>query len=138
MEHAYTIDIDRIISDKRTISCLRNLFSQLKEHGYVTPKTFFNDLSDIDLQTLVELSDLTVDPKVSHEQAMEAYMQLSTCTIGLLIGEGSEINEQLVQDSFSRLITMIACESLARKGLVTVFRENWEMTGDDEKPWVIK
>lgn len=132
----YTVNIDTILESKETMSCVKDLFRSVKENGYITPKTYFESISDLDLNTLMQLADRMNSEESTSQEQFEAQEHIMLMTIGLLVGEGTEINEETVVNGSSLVVLMITCESLARKGLVKPHRDNWCMTGEQDKIWV--
>lgn len=132
----YTIKIDEIIKNKETISCIKDLFRSLKEFGYITPKSYFESISDHDLKQLNVLVDQMSSEEVSELEQFEAQEHVMLLTIGLLVGEGTEINESTVTNGSSLTVLMITLESLARQGLVKVHRDKWCLTGEASDVWV--
>jgi hypothetical protein len=132
----YTINIDEIIKNKDTISCIKDLFRSLKEFGYVTPKSYFESMSDYDLHQLNVLVEQMSSEEASPLEQFEAQEHVMLLTIGFLVGEGTEINEDTVTNGSSLTVLMITLESLARQGLVKVHRDKWCLTGAESDIWV--
>jgi len=132
----YTINIDEIIKNKETISCIKDVFRSLKEFGYVTPKSYFDSISDYDLHQLITLVEQINSEETSDLEQFKAREHVMLLTIGFLVGEGTEINENTVINGCSLTVLMITLESLARHGLVKVHRDKWCLTGEASDVWV--
>ena len=132
----YTVNIDALIERKDTLSCIKELFRAVQKSGYITPKRYFESISDTDLHTLSALVEQMSSDEASDHEQFEAQEHIMLMTIGFLVGEGTEINEETVTVGSSLVVLMVTLESLARKNLVRVFRENWALSADPELIWV--
>jgi hypothetical protein len=56
--------------------------------------------------------------------------------LALTVGEAGILTERGSDTSVRLAILYIVIEGLYRQGLVDVFRENWSMSADDDKPVV--
>lgn len=125
----YAVNIDYILESDETYSQVRKLFRQLKERGYVTPKQYFESISDSDAFTLMNMVEESVNSIHGSDVQFAMTEQLMLLTIGFLLGEGSEINEQNVTEGSNAVFLMITIDSLARKGLVEAYRDKWCLNG---------
>lgn len=132
----YTVNIEALLESKDTLSCIKELFRSVQKNGYVTPKKYFESVSDTDLHTLSSLVEQMSSEEASDLEQFEAQEHIMLMTIGFLIGEGTEINEDTVMSGSSIVVLMVTLESLARKNLVKVYRENWCLSGEQDKVWV--
>lgn len=133
----YTLNIERCIADKQIPAVIRQLFVELRDHGYAHVGKFYGDLSDIDLDTLTMLSEQThPESVVTEEEASRAYEYMGLLGMALLVGEGHELSEENCENGLKLAIAYTAIEGLYRQGLVEVMRENWSMIGDDKLPLV--
>jgi hypothetical protein len=122
-----SICFDKVIDDKTMLSATRLLALDVNRNGYINVGEFFQKLSDSDLQAYLNMSESIDDDEASSEVLLVSEM--------LAIGEGLDngLNEnapETMQKRMTQLIMYLACESLSRKGLVKLFRENMSF-GDD-------
>ena len=138
-EDTFTLNIDRCIADKSNPAVIRELFKQLHDHGYINVGKYFAEMSDIDLDMLTDLADHTHPDAVGESSPDEIAQAMETITLigmALTVGEGGVLTETACEQGLKLAISYIAIESLYRKGVVNVFRENWSMTDDGSKPIV--
>lgn len=133
-ENGFTLNIDRCINDKSQPAVIRELFTQLRKDGYINVGKYFSELSDIDLQTLSDLSERThPDTDVSQDEAQVGFEVMALLGMALTVGEGGMLDEKTTEVGLKLVIAYTAIETLYRKGLVNVFRENWSMAEDEGK-----
>lgn len=138
-EDGFTLNIERCIKDKAQPAVIRQLFTQLRDDGYINVGKYFAELSDMDLQTLTDLADYTYPHAegLTPEQVNSGYEAMTLVGMALTVGEGGELNEKTCEDGLKMAITYTAIETLFRHGFVNVFRENWTMVDDGgQKPLV--
>lgn len=129
--HEFAVDINKVLADINVMSCVKDVFRSLSKTGYLTPKTYFEQLSEVDLSTLMLMS-ADMDSEKTSEAALH---QLTMLTIGFLVGENSPVSEGNVEESLKYVVLMITLESLARKGLIKPLRGNWCLSGDPKALW---
>jgi hypothetical protein len=121
----FGINYQRIVEDTDMLAVTRLLASTLMSNPYYTIGNFLTNLSDSDVDMLisVDTESMDVDPLVG-DIILIAEM--------LADAEGSSTDRSMdsVQARASQLIAFIVLESLARKGLVKLYRENMSF-GDD-------
>ena len=128
MDEELIVNIDKCIEDRSIPAVIREVFETVRDHEYLSASNFFETVSDRDLEMLVEMADdLLPDNDVSDENRDDAYTTLSLLAIGLLVGEGRELTENSCTEAIKIVVGYIACESLARKGLIKAIRKNWTM-----------
>ena len=133
----FTLNIGRCIADKTIPAVIRGLFMELRDHGYTNTGKFFQEMSDIDLDTLNYLAEQThPESDSTEEESNRAYEVLALFGMALTVGEGRELTMENAEDSLKIAISYIAIESLSRRGLVEAFHENWTMDRDDTSPIV--
>lgn len=133
----FTLNIERCIADKQIPAVIRQLFVELRDHGYVHVGKFYSELSDIDLDTLTTLAEQThPEAAITEDEQNTAYEHMALLGMGLLVGEGQELSEENCENSLKLAIAYTAIEGLFRAGLVEVIRDNWSMVGDDKLPLV--
>lgn len=138
-ENHFTLNIDRCINDKNQPAVIRQLFTQLRDDGYINAGKYFAELNDADLQTLADLADYThpqAQEDYTAEQINSGYEAMTLLGMALTVGEGGILDENTCETGLKLAISYTAIEQLYRKNLVNVFRENWTMTEDTGKPIV--
>jgi hypothetical protein len=121
----FDIALDKIIQSREFSSVVKQLAFQLKENPYKTVGSFFDTLSNADLDLLME--------KIDNEDWEEII--LITELLARAEGAGGDNLEQVTQN-MNVMTVMIAGEALTRKGLVEAFHRNMSF-GDDSRDKVI-
>ena len=123
-----TVKFDEVAKDKSLLSVTRMLAVDLQQRPYQSVGDFLKNLSDGDLDTLLDAADHEMSPH---------FADLLIITEMLASAEGvvSEYTDEdaMVERTRGRtlsLITYLAIESLARKGAVKAHRDNMSF-GDD-------
>lgn len=134
-ENPYILNIDRCIGDMRAPAVIRMMFFDLKHAGYLNVGKLFKEMSDSDLGVLIALAEAT-HPEVesSEMEVINAMKNLTLMSLGLLVGEGIELTEANCERGLRITICYISLESLYRKGLIHVHRENWTMNDSSDAP----
>lgn len=122
-EETYTINYAKVAGEKDLLAVTRLLASSLTNNPYITVGDFLKDLSDNDLAQLVEVID-DGEEHSNFEDLMLIAGMLS-CGEGLPCGTVEDY-----QRCMNMLMTYIVCESLFRKGLIKIHRNNMSF-GDD-------
>lgn len=125
-ESQYTIEFAKVAEDNKLLGTTRLLAMDISKNGYINIGEFFEKMNDSDLHKYLNLAENLDDPAAA-EVVLLGEM--------LAVGEGldnnlSEQNVEQVQQRLSQLIMYLACESLARKGLVKLYRQNMSF-GED-------
>lgn len=116
----YSLNYGEIAAHKELMAVTRLLAAEMMKTPYVVVGDFIKDLSDSDLKALM---------KAEEEQEFEDLILMSEM---LACGEGCEQSstDTVFQDRTNYFITLLVIESLARKGLVRVYRENMSFHDD--------
>jgi hypothetical protein len=120
-----TINIAQVAKNKESLSVTRMLAMTIMRQPYMTVGDFMRDLSDTDLQTLLEGSDTEENGEVLFEDILLIAMMLHQAE-GL---ESIQTDEKATEVA-NIFVNYLACEGLARKGMVKIYRENMSF-GDD-------
>lgn len=121
-EASFTINYKHVAADKSMSRLIRCLAIDIMENPYTSIGDFFAKLTDDEVQDLVDRCEDTDNPKFS-EIVLMAEM--------LAVAEGlNQGNEDEIHMRTNQFCVLIACESLGRKGLANVFRENMSF-GED-------
>lgn len=128
-EEGFLVNYDRIAHEKSLLSVTRLLAVQMSKNPYITVGDFLKELSDGDLDTLLEIIDDGEDNKNFGDLMLLAEM--------LATGEGLEHgNIDLLHARVNQFLMYVACESLDRKGLAKVHHKNMSF-GEDMKDAII-
>lgn len=122
-DSSYTINYSKVAGERDLLAITRLLASTLSINPYITIGDFLRDISDHDLQKLIEVIDDGDEHKNFEDLMLIAGM--------LSAGEG--IPCATVDDyhkCMNMFMTFTVCESLYRKGLIKIHRENMSF-GDD-------
>ena len=123
----YTIALDKIIASRDFSSIVKQLAFELKNNPYKTVGSFFDTLSNTDLDVLME--------KIDNEDWEEII--LITELLSRAEGAGGNNLEQ-VTENMNVMTVMIAGEALARKGLVEAFHNNMSFGKDFSNKVIFK
>lgn len=136
----FVINIDKVVNSKNMMPTTRMLAMRLQRNPYTTIKDFLENLSDVELDTLIEVSEDGLDASAgSVAEGEDRFSELVLMAEMLAKAEG--LHTSSLEDMTSRtntLITFIACEGLARKGLVEVWRENMSLGEDMGDKIIVK
>lgn len=122
-ENTPAISYENIIKDKTLMPLTRALALDLMNQSYMCVGDFFKDLSNHDLQNLLDISE---DEEHENFDEFALMSEMLAAGEGLTPFDGNTSEEVL--DSFQLRINtfcgFIAVESLHRKGLVMAHHEN--------------
>ena len=121
----FYVNLDEVIKNKDSLAVTRLLAADLKARPYLPVGEFLSSLSDDDLQMLVKGSEPDEKGEVKFDDLLLIAMMLNNAEGLPPIEESEEARELL-----GKLITFLAVESLARKKMIRVYRENMSF-GDD-------
>lgn len=120
----FHVNYDRVINEKDLLAVTRLLAVDLKSNPYKSVGDFMRELSDSDLDILSDLCDDTESRKFAE-----------VVLISEMLARAEGLDPADAKESYTRTSTMvgfITCESLSRKGLVKIYRENMSF-GEDQK-----
>lgn len=125
-ESHFTILFDRVIEDKNLLPTTRLLAVDISKNGYINVGEFFQKMSQDDLQKYLVMSE-----DMESDSAAEVLLLSEMLAIGEGLDNGlDETTPETMQNRMSQLIMFLACESLARQGLVKLHRQNMSF-GED-------
>lgn len=128
---AYYLNPDKILSNPDVSSTVKAAMRRTMKQQFLLPGHWVHDLSDIEVDQLCELVELA-KAEDDAGQPGEAGEQMVLLTMILATAEGcAPENDDEVQTFYGRLAAFIICESLARKGLVTVFHDKMSFVEPD-------
>ena len=122
-ESAFFIKYDNVITNKTLLNSTRLLAVDITNYGYLSISDYLEKLSDKDLATLI---------KASENPDSDAFGEILLIAEMLATGEGLD-NAKTDDEILTRIKVMVAflaVESLARRGMVRIFRENMSF-GED-------
>ena len=119
----FTLVYENIIKAKDLMPITRALALDLSNAGYISVGDFLRDMNDNDLVNLLDISE---------NEERDEYSQILLISEMLATGEGlsPSDNSEEFANRMSQLIMLLAVESLHRKGLVKVYRENMSFGAD--------
>lgn len=123
----YSIAYDKIVNDTDMLPSTRLLALKLQHNPYMTVGDFLNGLSDDELFTLLEIADQLI---INFEDCVHG-RDVVLISEMLVRAEGLvSITEEEVAHRTNALCSFLACEGLARRGLVKIYRERMSF-GED-------
>ena len=128
-EEGFMMDFQQIAMSDWVAPTIRLLAMDLQKSPYMSLGDFFSKLSDNSVYELQVLSERGFDDADNiNNPDMQQVMILSLMLAG---AEGTQdFDLRVIQKQMSMLLSLITFESLARKGLVRVYHENFTL-GDD-------
>lgn len=126
-----SINYAEVTKSKDLLAVTRLLAADLLARPYMPLGDYMKSISDNDLQQLLEISEDDENPR---------YEDLILMSEMLAAAEGlpGTFDLEEVQERISKFVSFIVIESLARKGLVEVFRENFSFGEDMGNKIVVK
>ena len=124
LENGFCVNIHEVVTKKELLAVTRLLAADLIVRPYMPVGDFFKNISDSDLKTLVD----AVEPE-NYKNHMGDIMLIG---IMLRTAEGLEqLNSfDAALDVSKQVITFLIMESLYRKGLIKLYRENMSFHPD--------
>jgi len=122
-DEGFSVNYENIVKEKSLLSITRMLAADMTKNPYMTIGDFFKNTSDSDIQHLIEI----IDAGENHE----SFGDLMLISIMLAAAEGcqgSNVNDYTLQ--LNMFGNFVIIESLYRKGLVKIHRENMSF-GED-------
>ena len=138
MNNEFLISFKNVCEDKTMLPTTRLLAVDITKNGYINVGDFFKNMPESDLQSYLHMVEEI------HNENADAGAEVLLLSEMLAIGEGLEnslnaTEMQPMQARMGQLIMFLSCESLARKGLVKLYRENMSFGEDvSNKPFVEK
>jgi hypothetical protein len=128
-EEGFCINLQEIAMSDWVAPTIRLLAMDLQKKTYMSLGEFFSKLSDNSVAELQVLAERGFDDADNIKNLdMQQVMILSLLLAG---AEGTQnFDIRIIQKQMSMLLSLITFESLARKGLVRVYHENFTL-GDD-------
>ena len=128
------VNIAEIAKSKDMMGVTRMLAIDLMDHPYLTVGDFLKDISDTDLQNLLQGAETDEE---TGEVQIEDLLLLS-----MMLHQAEGLppiqDDEKATEVMNILINYMACESLARKGLVKVYRENMSFGEDCAEKIVVE
>jgi len=134
MEHDisdYHVSLSTVVGSSTMLPVTRLLAADLQTNPYLTIGDFFKNLSDSDLQALIEVVD-EGETNAHFSELLLVSQMLATAE-----GLGAKFeNLDIVTQRVNAFCMYVAIESLHRKGLVKVHHQNMSF-GDDMKSKIV-
>lgn len=123
----HVILYQKIVEDTSMLPPTRRLASTLQQQPYMVIKDFLLGLSDDEVFTLLEVADQLIHNYEECEQCRDIVLiaEMLTRAEGLISHNDEEVATRTVA-----LCSFLACEGLARRGLVKIYRENMSFGQD--------
>lgn len=122
-EQTFVVSYDRIVTEKSLLSITRLLASQMMGNPYITVGDFLRDITDHDLDMLNQVIDFGEEHTNFGDLILLSEM--------LATGEGLEHGTvDVATERVNQFMVFIGCESLARKGMIKLHRQNMSF-GED-------
>ena len=130
----FTIVFDKIVENKSFLPSTRLLAIDIIKNGYINVGDFFKCMSDSDLKTYLNMAE-----NIESDEGTEILLLSEMLAIGEGLDNGLDENEiETMQNRMSQLIMYLTCESLARQGLVKLYRENMSFGEDMAKKTLVE
>lgn len=124
----YYVNFKRVAEQSDFLAITKFLAMRLMDNPYIKVSDFLQELSNEDLQTLLEISD------DEENERLEEVILISEM---LAVGEGLDsANAEVSLERTNQFAVFLVLESLKRKGLVKLHYENMSF-GEDFKDKVI-
>ena len=121
-ETLFNVVIPKVLSDNSKLTVTRLLAASLTAEPYMTVQDFLIGISDKDLETLID---------VAEDEESKNFGDLILIGEMLAQAEGLDAgNLEVCQKRLSQLVSFLAVESLFRKGLIKIHRQNMSF-GED-------
>ena len=122
-DQTFYVNYDKIASEKTLLSVTRLLAVEMTKNPYIVVGDFLKQLSNGDLDTLLEIIDVGED----HQN----FSDLMLISEMLATGEGLERGTvDVMHQRINQFLVFVSCEALDRKGLVKVHHKNMSF-GED-------
>lgn len=122
-EEGFNINYTRVAKEKSLLSITRMLATDLANNPYITVGDFLKHLSDGDLEHLIDI----IDEGEEHKNFEDLML------ISAMLSEGEGLPCKTIDDyqrCTNMFLVLISIESLYRKGLIKIHRENMSF-GED-------
>ena len=125
----FVVNYKHIVASSELLNITRTLASTFIDNPYISVGTFFKNIDQDDLETLINVVEEGPDNPNFGELMLIAEM--------LAVGEGLDNgNVEIIENRVNQFLVLLACESLYRKGLVKVYHQNMSF-GEDAGDKVI-
>lgn len=131
-EGIYSLNFPKIVESKEFLSTTRLLAAKMMVNPYITVGDFLKSLSDDDLRVLMHRADIVDEGNNGGDFILLSEM--------LATGEGLNSSEDAdeVTKRVNSFIMYLTIESLYRKGMVEIFRENFSFGEDAGDKVIVK
>lgn len=125
------INLDKLVANDSYLITTRTLARKLMKSSYITVEQFLSSLKDDEITTLLECAEESEDDDVVHDEMQDLILIAEM----LAVAEGLDSSNSYdgVHARVGQLVAFLAVESLSRKGLVKVYRQNMSFGEDMAK-----
>lgn len=113
----FTINYSEVIKSKDSLAVTKLLAAKIMQTPYMKVGEWFKDISDTDLETLVDISD---NENSSNFEDLILIVEMLCSAEGL----ASSLNMEELHERIGHLIMLLVGEQLHRKGLVKFYHDN--------------
>ena len=124
-EDGYTVNCAEVVKSKDCLAVTRLLAADLIAKPYLQVGDWIKNVSDTDLQTLINGAEPDENDEYKLEDILLVVMMLRQAE-----GLAPMKDDEEFRAGCGQLVTLLVIESLHRKGLVRAFHENMSF-GDD-------
>lgn len=127
------VNCENVVKSQECLAVTRLLAADLIAKPYLTVGDFLSNISDSDLQVLVEGSETNESDEVLLDDLMLIMLMLRQA-------EGLEAlrSDEKIRENLGALILFLVGESLSRKGLVKVYRDKMSFGEDMSKETIME
>jgi hypothetical protein len=138
-EGTYSINFDMIAESKEYSALVRLLAHNIKQNSYMSLGDFFKNIPDPDLEYMMDIIESVADEESEFDENDTALDELIIMTMMLNKAEGGEdMDMEETHKKINALSVLAVTTSLARRGLVDVYYENFSLQEDAENLMVAK
>lgn len=128
---SYHVVLEKIVKDKSMLSVTRLLAAELMANPYKSVGDFFRDITDVDLETIIQAVEAEGESDHSAELLLMSHMLHGAEGLGTQLDNIDAVTERINQFGVFAIVT-----SLHRKGLVKVHFENMSF-GEDMRDKIL-
>lgn len=128
----YSINFQKVVECKDFLSTTRLLAANMMVNPYITVGDFLKDISESDLQTLLNRAEDIEEGNIGEDFILLSEM--------LATGEGLEFSADVdeVTARVNQFIVFLTIESLARKKMVKIYHQNFSFGEDAGKKIIVE
>jgi hypothetical protein len=117
---AYALKLNDISKDKSFLACIRMLCERTIKDGYISVKDMLSDLSNHDLNMLIEMASPLNDNNAEGRGQIFMYSMIFATAEGSVL-----IESENVDGIVNQVCALLLFESFRRRGLVELFPDKF-------------